>query len=117
MWLSEVSVKRPVFASVISILLLVVGTLAFTKLSVREYPNISPPVVSISTEYPGASADIVESRITQVLEAEISGVAGINNITSSSRDGRSSISVEFNLDRDIDNATNDLRDRVSSVQR
>ncbi len=117
MWLSDTSVKRPVFASVLSILLLVVGMLAFTKLSVREYPNISPPIVSISTEYSGASADIVESRITQVLEAEISGIAGINNITSSSRDGRSSISVEFDLDRDIDNATNDLRDRISSVQR
>jgi len=117
MWLSDTSVKRPVFATVLSLLLTVLGILAFMQLSIREYPNISPPVVSIITEYPGASADIVESRITQVLEGEISGVAGINNITSSSRDGRSSVTVEFNLDRDIDNATNDLRDRISSVQR
>lgn len=87
------------------------------QLSVREYPNISPPIVSINTQYTGASADIVESRITQVLEGEISGIAGINNINSTSRDGRSSISVEFDLDRDLDIATNDLRDRVSSVQR
>ncbi|MGK0297623.1 MAG: multidrug efflux pump [Gammaproteobacteria bacterium] len=117
MWLSDTSVKRPVFASVLSLLLMVLGMLAFTQLSVREYPNISPPVVSINTEYSGASADIVESRITQVLEGEISGIAGVNNITSTSRDGRSSITVEFDLDRDLDNATNDLRDKVSSVQR
>lgn len=71
MWLSDTSVKRPVFATVLSLLLLVLGTLAFMQLSIREYPNISPPVVSIFTEYPGASADIIESRITQVLEGRL----------------------------------------------
>ncbi len=117
MWLSDTSVKRPVFAAVISMLLLALGVLSFMQLSVREYPNINPPIVSVVTTYPGASADVVESRITQVLEGEISGIAGIKSVSSTSRDGRSSITVEFNLDTDLDSAVNDVRDRVSAVQR
>ena len=113
MWLSDVSVKRPVFASVVNLILLVFGLVAVTLLSLREYPDIDPPIVSVNTSYPGASAAIVETRITQLLEERISGIEGIKNISSSSRNGRSSISIEFNLSRDIDAASNDVRERIS----
>lgn len=115
MLLSDISVKRPVFASVVNILLIVFGIVAFTMLPLREYPDIDPPVVSIDTRYTGASADIVETQITQVIEDRISGIEGIKNINSSSRNGRSRISIEFTLERDIDAAANDVRDRVSRV--
>jgi len=115
MWLSDTSVTRPVFATVLSLLLLALGVLSFMQLTVREYPDISPPVISINTGYPGASAEVIESRITQIIEGEISGVAGIKTITSNSRDGFSNISVQFELAVDIDDATNDIRDKVSAV--
>lgn len=82
-------------------------------MSLREYPDVDPPIVSINTTYTGASAAIIESRITQLLEDRISGIEGIKNIESTSRNGRSSIDVEFNLSRDIDAASNDVRERVS----
>jgi len=113
MILSDLSVKRPVFATVFNLILVTFGVVAFLQLPLREYPDIDPPVVSINTNYSGASAAIVETKITQILEDRISGVEGIKNITSSSRVGRSSITIEFNLDRDIDAATNDVRDRIS----
>lgn len=113
MLLSDLSVKRPVFASVVNLLLIVFGLVAIMSLSLREYPDIDPPIVSIETRYPGASANIVETRITQLLEDRISGIEGIKNITSTSRNGRSNISIEFNLSRDIDAASNDVRERVS----
>ncbi|MFT4655470.1 MAG: multidrug efflux pump [Patiriisocius sp.] len=113
MLLSDVSVKRPVFATVINLLLLVFGIVAVSYLSLREYPDIDPPIVSVNTSYPGASAEIVETRITQLLEERISGIEGIKNISSSSRNGRSSITIEFNLSRDIDAASNDVRERIS----
>jgi multidrug efflux pump len=116
MWLSDTSVKRPVFATVISLLLVSLGILSFWELPVREYPDITPAVVSVRTNYPGASAAVVETRITQVMESEISGISGVKSITSSSMDGQSRINIEFNLDRNIDDATNDVRDRVSMVQ-
>lgn len=115
MLLSDVSVKRPVFATVINILLIVFGIVCFTMLPLREYPDIDPPIVSISTSYPGASAEIVETQITQIIEDRISGIEGIKNISSSSRNGRSWISIEFTLNRDVDAAANDVRDRVSRV--
>jgi multidrug efflux pump len=115
MWLSDVSVKRPVFATVIALLLIAFGALAFNGLEVREYPNISAPIVSVNVDYPGASAEVVESRITQILESEVSGIEGVKSIDSKSIDGRSSISVEFSLGRDIDSAANDVRDRVGRV--
>ena len=115
MLLSDLSVKRPVFASVVNILLIVFGVVAFSMLPLREYPDIDPPVVSIDTTYTGASADIVETQITQVIEDRISGIEGIKNISSNSRNGRSRISIEFELSRDIDAAANDVRDRVSRV--
>ncbi|RTR38924.1 efflux RND transporter permease subunit [Shewanella canadensis] len=115
MILTDLSVKRPVFASVISILLIAFGLVSFDKLPLREYPNIDPPVVSIQTNYRGASASVVESRITQLVEDRISGVEGIRHINSSSRDGRSTVTLEFDVGRDIEAAANDVRDRVSGL--
>jgi multidrug efflux pump len=111
--LSDLSVKRPVFATVINLLIITFGIVAFLMLPLREYPDIDPPIVNISTNYPGASAAIVETKITQLLEDRISGIEGVKTINSNSRVGRSSITIEFNLDRDIDSATNDVRDRIS----
>jgi multidrug efflux pump len=117
MILSDVSVKRPVFATVISLLLVAFGILSFMELPVREYPDTSPPVVSVSTSYPGASAEIVEAQITQLIEDQINGVEGVTSISSSSSDGSSRVSVEFQVGRDIDQAANDIRDKVSRVVR
>jgi len=115
MWLSDVSVKRPVLASVLNLLLIVFGLFSLSKLSVREYPDIDPPIVSVRTNYTGASAQVVESQITQLIEERIAGIEGIRRITSSSRDGRSDINIEFDISRDIDAAANDVRDSVSRV--
>lgn len=115
MWLSDTSVKRPVFAAVLSLLLVAFGILAYNTLPVREYPDVSPPIVSVSTTYVGASADVIETRITQPVEDQISGIEGIKNIRSSSRDEVSRINIEFELWRDIDQAANDVRDRVSRI--
>ncbi|XOV89255.1 MAG: efflux RND transporter permease subunit [Pseudomonadota bacterium] len=115
MVLSDVSVKRPVFAMVLSMMLLALGIMSFRDLPVREYPDVNPPNVSVSVDYPGASARVVETQITQPLEAQISGVEGIKTIRSSSSDGRTRISIEFELDRNIEEATNDIRDRVARV--
>lgn len=115
MLLSDVSVKRPVFASVISLILIAVGLVAFDRLPLREYPRIDPPVVTIETAYPGAAASVVETRITQIIEDNIAGIEGIQYIESTSLDGNSLITIEFDIDRDIDAAANDVRDRVSGV--
>lgn len=115
MILSDVSIRRPVFASVLNLLIIIVGIIAFGKLAVREYPDIDPPVVSVQTAYIGASADVIESRITQILEDSISGIQGIKTIDSNSQDGLSTITVEFTLDRNVDEAANDVRDRVGRV--
>ena len=115
MILSDISIKRPVFASVISLLLIVFGLVSFSRLPLREYPDIDPPVVTIDTVYPGASAYVVESQITQLVEERIAGVEGIRFIESSSQDGRSRVTIEFSTGRDIDAAANDLRDRVSRI--
>ncbi len=115
MWLSDTSVRRPVFATVLSLLLVAFGLVAFERLPLREYPDIDPPIISIRTDYIGASAAVVESKITQLIEDAIAGVEGIRFISSSSQDGLSLINVEFDLSRDIDNAANDIRDRVSRV--
>ncbi|MCU0560439.1 MAG: efflux RND transporter permease subunit [Desulfobacterales bacterium] len=115
MLLSDASVKRPVLAAVISLLLIVFGIVAFMRLPLREYPDIDPPVVSIETVYPGASAAVVETRITKLIEDRIAGVQGIRSLESRSIDGRSQITVTFQIDRDIDAAANDIRDRVAGV--
>ncbi|TMO63215.1 efflux RND transporter permease subunit [Pseudoalteromonas aurantia] len=113
MKITDTSVKRPVFAIVINLLLLTFGIVAFSMLPLREYPDIETPIVSVSTDYTGASSEVVEAKITQVLENRISGIEGIKSINSSSRNGRSNITIEFNIDRDIDAAANDVRERVS----
>ncbi|MEE4351224.1 MAG: efflux RND transporter permease subunit [Pacificimonas sp.] len=115
MILSDVSVKRPVFAVVLALLLVLAGLVGFFQLPVREYPAIDPPVVSVDVNYPGAAASVVESRITQILEDRVAGIEGIDTIRSSSRDGRASVTIEFSPDRDVDSAANDVRDRVSGA--
>ena len=115
MKISEVSVQRPVFATVMSLLLVILGLLAATRLPIRELPNVESPVVSIDTTYRGASADVVETKITQVIEDRVAGLEGVTKITSQSLDGRSSIDIEFDPSRSVDEAANDVRDRVSRV--
>ena len=115
MMLSDLSVRRPVFAAVAAIVLCVVGLAAFFFTPVRELPDVDPPIVSVNTTYPGASAEVIESRITEPIEQSIAGIQGVDRINSSSRDGRSSVNIEFALDRDIDAAANDVRDRISRV--
>ncbi len=115
MMLSDISVRRPVFAAVAAILLCVIGLAAFAALPVRELPAVDPPNVSIFTTYRGASAEVVEERITQLIERQVSGIQGIDRVTSNSRDGVSRINIAFTLDRNLDEAANDVRDAVSRV--
>lgn len=116
MIISDISVKRPVFASVISLLLIAFGLVSFERLSLREYPDIDPPIVTVEVDYPGAPANVIETRITEIIEDRISGIEGIEYIESSSRDGRSRVTIEFSIDRDIDSAANDVRDRIAGVR-
>jgi multidrug efflux pump len=116
MILSDLSVKRPVLATVASLLLIAFGLIAFRTLPLRELPAVDPPIVSVTTQYRGASAEIVESRITQIIEDQLTGIEGLALIEASSRDGRSSIRVEFELSRNLDEAANDVRGAVSRVQ-
>jgi multidrug efflux pump len=113
--LSDLSVQRPVFATVLSLLLIILGAASLRGLPIRQYPDIDPPVVSIRTVYRGASAEVIETKITQVIEDRIAGIEGIEKLTSSSQDEISSIGVEFSLDRNVDEAANDIRDRVARV--
>ncbi|WP_159015547.1 efflux RND transporter permease subunit [Cognatiluteimonas profundi] len=113
MKLSDISIHRPVLATVISLLLIVLGVIAFTRLPLRELPDIDPPVVSISTTYTGASAAVMETRVTKVLEDAVSGIEGVDTIQSNSQNGTSNINIEFTLKRDIESAANDVRDAVS----
>ena len=115
MKLSDLSIKRPVLAVVMSLLLIVLGTMSFLRLTLRELPAIDPPIVSVQVDYPGASASVVETRITQTLEDALSGIEGINTIDSSSQNGASRISIEFYASRDIEAAANDVRNAVSRV--
>ncbi|MCA8973917.1 MAG: efflux RND transporter permease subunit, partial [Planctomycetes bacterium] len=115
MLLSDLSVRRPVLATVFSFVIVTLGIVGLSRLGVRELPDIDAPSVSISTSYPGAAAAVVETRVTQVLENGCSGIDGIRTISSNTSDGRSSIDIEFQLDRDLDAAANDVRDRVSRV--
>ncbi len=116
MTLSELSIKRPVFATVMSLVLVLVGLVSYERLSVREYPAIDPPVITVETTYPGASAPIVETQVTQVLEDSLAGIEGIDFITSISRQESSQITVTFKLDRNQDYAAADVRDRVGRVR-
>ncbi len=115
--LSSLSINRPVLASVMAIIIVLFGIVGYTYLGVREYPSVSPPVVSVSTSYVGANADVIEAQITEPIEAALSGISGIKSLTSTSMDGRSSISVEFELGVDMEAAANDVRDKMSQVVR
>lgn len=117
MILSDISVRRPVFAAVLSLIPVILGLLAVSRLAIREFPNTDPPVVTVTTVYRGASAEVVERRVTQVIEDLISGISGVQKLTSSSQDERSNIVIEFGLDRDPDGAANDVRERVARVQK
>jgi multidrug efflux pump len=116
MFLPEVSIKRPVLATVMSLAIILVGVIAFLRLPVREYPNIDAPIVSVRTVYPGASAEIMESQVTQPLEDSLAGIEGVRTIKSVSREEVSQITVEFLLERNVDSAANDVRDRVARVR-
>src|SRR4051812_5856470 len=116
MTLSDLAVRPPVFAGVAAIILTVVGAAAFPPLPGRELPSVAPPQVSIGTTYRGASAEVIEERITQVIEQQVAGIQGIDRISSVSRDGQSRINIAFTLDRSLDDAANDVRDAVSRVQ-
>jgi len=115
MVLSDTSIKRPVFATVMSLLLVVLGIASLMRLPVREYPAIDPPIVSVTTVYKGASNDVVESQVTEIIEASVAGIEGIKTITSTSREERSQVQIEFTLARDVEAAANDVRDRVFRV--
>jgi multidrug efflux pump len=115
--ISELSLRRPVMAIVLSIVIVLFGVIGFKFLGVRDYPAIDPPNISVRTSYPGANADIIESQITEPLEKAVNGIAGIKNITSSSSSGSSNINVEFELGGDLESAANDVRDKVSQAAR
>src|SRR6478609_178030 len=117
MSLSSVSIKRPVLATVLSVVIVVFGIIGYKFLGVRDFPSVDPPIISVSTSYSGANSDVIESQITEPLEKAINGVPGIRNITSSSSVGSSNITVEFDLDADLETAANDVRDKVSQAQR
>ena len=116
MWLSDTSIRRPVLATVMSCLLLLFGVIGLSRLSVREYPDIDPPIVSVSTVYTGANAEVIENTITEPLEEELVGIEGIKTLTSTSQEQLSSIVLEFELDRKIESAAQDVRDRVARVR-
>ena len=116
MWISDLSIRRPVLASVMAIILVLFGLVSLTFLSVREYPDIDPPIITVTTIYPGANADIMESSITERLEDQLIGIEGIRSMHSVSREGVSSVFIEFELERDVNVAAQDVRDRVSRAR-
>lgn len=117
MSLSSVSIKRPVLATVLSIVIVVFGVIGYTFLGVRDFPSVDPPIITVTTSYSGANSDVIESQITEPLEKAINGIPGIRNISSTSSVGSSNITVEFNLDADLETAANDVRDKVGQAQR
>src|SRR6185295_7975514 len=116
MVLPRISIQRPVLASMMSLALILFGVIALSRLPVRELPDIDPPIVSVLTVYPGANASVVETEVTERLEEVINNIEGIKTLTSQSREEASTITVEFDLSRDIDQAAQDVRDRVARVR-
>ena len=116
MKISDICIKRPVFATVLSLVIMLLGIVSYTRLPVREYPKIDEPVVTVNTNYRGASAEIIESQVTKPLEDSLAGIEGVEVITSISRAESSQISVRFKLERAPDSAASDVRDRVSRVR-
>jgi multidrug efflux pump len=117
MSLSSISIRRPVLAIVLSVVIVIFGVIGFQQLGVREYPAVDPPIISVSTSYPGAAAEVMESQVTEPLEASVNAVAGIRSLSSISREGRSTLRVEFELEVDLETAANDVRDRVAQAMR
>ena len=117
MSLSSVSINRPVLSTVFAIVILLFGVVGLTFLGIREFPSVDPPIISVSTSYPGANSDVIETQITEPLEQSINGIQGIRSLTSVSRQGGSDITVEFNLSVDMETAANDTRDKVSQALR
>lgn len=115
--ISELSIRRPVLATVLTIIILLFGFIGYSALGVREYPSVDNPIISVSCSYPGANADVIESQITEQLEKNINGIPGIRSLSSVSRQGQSRITVEFELSTDLETAANDVRDKVSRAQR
>src|SRR6185369_6407306 len=116
MFLSKASIQRPVLATMMNLTLVLFGVIGLSRLPVRELPDIDPPIISVTTVYPGANAQVVETEVTERLEEAINNIEGIKTLRSESREGVSNISVEFDLSRDIDLAAQDVRDRVSRVR-
>jgi len=116
MRLSEICIQRPVFATVLSLVIVLIGAVSYTRLSVREYPRIDTPVVTVETRYLGASAEVIETQITKPLEDSLACIDSIDVITSISRAEQSQITVTFRLEKDADSAAADVRDRVSRVR-
>jgi multidrug efflux pump len=117
MTLYSLSIQRPVLATVLSLAIVIFGVLGLSRLGVREFPSVERPIVTVQTNYPGSNADIIESQVTQPIEEAVNSVAGIRNVTSTSREGRSTVVIEFELDVDMEAAANDVRDRVSQALR
>lgn len=115
--LSELSIKRPVLSTVFVLIILLLGGIGYTYLAVREYPSVDNPIITVSVSYPGANADVIEKQITEPLEQNINGIPGIRSLMSSSSQGYSRITVEFELSVDMETAANDVRDKVSRAQR
>ena len=115
--ISSLSIRRPIMAMVMSIVIVLFGVIGYEFLGVREYPSLDPPVITVRTSYAGANSDIIESQITEPLEKSINGIDGIRTISSASSLGMSNITVEFNLGKDMEAAANDVRDKVSQALR
>lgn len=115
--ISELSIRRPVLATVFILIILLLGIIGYSYMGVREYPNVDNPIINVSVTYPGANAEIIEKQITEPLEQQINGIPGIRSLTSRSRQGSSNITVEFELSVDLETAANDVRDKVSRAQR
>lgn len=117
MSLSTTSINRPVLSTVLNLILIIIGAIGFTSLGVRDYPSVDNPIITVSASFPGANSDVIETQITEPLEAAVNGIPGIRSIASTSRDGGSQIRVEFNLEVDLETAANDVRNKVSGAQR
>ena len=115
--ISELSIRRPVLATVLTIIILLFGLIGYTTLGVREYPSVDNPIISVTCSYSGANADVIENQITEPLEQNINGIPGIRSLSSVSQQGQSRITVEFELSVDLETAANDVRDKVSRAQR
>ena len=117
MQISEISIRRPVFATVMNLVILLIGLIAYDRLAVRLIPDVDVPIVTVATIYPGANAQVIETQITQPIEDALSGIEGIDYLSSISRAESSQVSVRFKLDRDADGAASDVRDKVAQARR